>query len=83
MHGSFGAQDYSMRIWLRPDQAWLNTIWTPGDVATALREQNAQFAAGPHLAPTRAPEVSRLRSVVSTPGRMSTPEEFERIILPQ
>lgn len=41
----FGARDYSMRIWLRPDRlAQLGLTVT--DVATALRAQNAQYAAG-------------------------------------
>ncbi|MEB6136988.1 efflux RND transporter permease subunit [Klebsiella pneumoniae] len=41
----FGARDYSMRIWLRPDR--LNALnITTDDVAQALREQNVQGAAG-------------------------------------
>lgn len=75
----FGAQDYSMRIWLRPDKLAEYNL-TPGDVATALREQNAQFAAG-RIGANPAPEGQAFTFSVSTPGRMSTPEEFERIIL--
>ena len=41
----FGASDYSMRIWLRPDKVAQYNL-TPGDIAAAVREQNAQFAAG-------------------------------------
>ena len=41
----FGASDYSMRIWLRPDKLAQYNL-TPADVAAAIREQNAQFAAG-------------------------------------
>ena len=41
----FGSKDYSIRIWLRPD-ALAKLGLTPGDVAAAIREQNAQFAAG-------------------------------------
>src|SRR5690606_8648585 len=41
----FGAQDYSMRIWLRPDKmAQLGVTTT--DIATAIQSQNAQYAAG-------------------------------------
>ncbi|MDO9366629.1 MAG: efflux RND transporter permease subunit, partial [Methylotenera sp.] len=41
----FGAQDYSMRIWLRPDRmAQLGVSTT--DIANAIRAQNAQYAAG-------------------------------------
>lgn len=40
-----GAKDYAMRVWLRPDRlAQLGLV--PGDVVGAIREQNAQFAAG-------------------------------------
>ncbi len=41
----FGASDYSMRIWLRPDKLAQFNL-TPGDVAAVIREQNSQFAAG-------------------------------------
>src|SRR3546814_4510507 len=40
-----GELDYSMRIWLRPDKMARYGL-TTGDVAAAIREQNAQFAAG-------------------------------------
>src|SRR2546429_1803550 len=41
----FGARDYSMRVWVQPDKmARLNV--TTADVANALRNQNAQYAAG-------------------------------------
>src|SRR5260370_25772781 len=40
----FGARDYSMRIWLRPDKLAQYDL-TPGDIARAIREQNAQSAA--------------------------------------
>jgi HAE1 family hydrophobic/amphiphilic exporter-1/multidrug efflux pump len=41
----FGAQDYSMRIWLKPDRmAQLGVTTT--DVANAIAAQNAQNAAG-------------------------------------
>ncbi|RWT73039.1 hypothetical protein DN593_00475, partial [Klebsiella pneumoniae] len=45
----FGARDYSMRIWLRPDRMNALNI-TTDDVAQALREQNVQGAAGDNLA---------------------------------
>src|SRR6478735_5921272 len=38
----FGASDYSMRVWLRPDKVAQYNL-TPGDVAAAIRDQNAQF----------------------------------------
>jgi HAE1 family hydrophobic/amphiphilic exporter-1/multidrug efflux pump len=41
----FGARDYSMRLWLKPDRMAQLGI-TPTDVANAVRAQNAQYAAG-------------------------------------
>src|SRR3954451_18432153 len=41
----FGAHDYAMRIWLKPDRMAQLKL-TPSDVIGAVNEQNAQFAAG-------------------------------------
>ncbi|MFZ5427295.1 MAG: efflux RND transporter permease subunit, partial [Thermodesulfobacteriota bacterium] len=75
----FGNQDYSMRIWLRPDKLAQLKL-TPGDVAAAIREQNAQYAAGRI---GQEPNVSKvdLNFMVTTQGRLTTAEEFENIIL--
>ncbi|WP_373186722.1 efflux RND transporter permease subunit [Halopseudomonas sp.] len=75
----FGAQDYSMRIWLRPDKLAEFGL-TPSDVAAALREQNAQFAAG-RIGAEPAPPDQAFTYSVSTPGRLVTTEDFEQIIL--
>jgi hydrophobe/amphiphile efflux-1 (HAE1) family protein len=75
----FGASDYSMRIWLKPDKVAQYNL-TPSDIALAIREQNAQFAAGRFgeepMAGTQAFTYS-----VTTPGRLADPREFENIIL--
>jgi multidrug efflux pump len=75
----FGAKDYAMRIWLRPDR--LATLkLAPGDVVRALNEQNAQFAAGKvGETPTKGPQ--ELVYSVTTKGRLSEVSEFENIIL--
>lgn len=75
----FGAQDYSIRIWIRPDRLAQLGL-TPSDIATAVREQNAQFAAG---AIGKDPLTSpvELSYTVTTQGRMTNPEEFGEIIL--
>ena len=75
----FGAQDYSMRVWLKPDLLAQYQL-TPGDVANAIREQNAQFAAG-QIGAEPAPAGQPFTFAVTTRGQLSTPEEFERIIL--
>src|SRR3954469_7252169 len=41
----FGARDYSMRIWLRPDKMAQLGV-TTSDIANAIRSQNNQYAAG-------------------------------------
>lgn len=75
----FGQKDYSMRIWLRPDKLAQFNL-TPADVATAVREQNSQFAAGQFgQAPMVDPQA--FTYAVSTPGRLADPKEFEAIIL--
>ena len=75
----FGAKDYAMRIWMRPDR--LATLkLAPSDVIRALNEQNAQFAAGKvGETPTKGPQ--ELVYSVTTKGRLSEVSEFENIIL--
>ncbi|WP_339799586.1 multidrug efflux RND transporter permease subunit [uncultured Marinobacter sp.] len=75
----FGAQDYSMRIWLRPDKMAQFEL-TPADVAGAIRSQNAQFAAG-RIGAEPAPEGQAFTFSVSVPGRLESPKEFGEIIL--
>lgn len=75
----FGAQNYSMRVWLRPDQLAQYEL-TPQDVANAIQEQNRQFAAGSFGAePTNADLAFTYR--VTTQGRLDSVEQFENIIL--
>jgi HAE1 family hydrophobic/amphiphilic exporter-1/multidrug efflux pump len=75
----FGARDYSMRVWLRPDRmAQLGVTTT--DVANAIRAQNAQYAAG-KIGQEPAPADQALVYTVTAQGRMVEPEEFGNIIL--
>ncbi len=75
----FGSQDYSMRVWLKPDRLAQLGL-TPSDIASAIAEQNAQFAAG---SIGRSPQASpvELSYMVTTQGRMTDPEQFGNIIL--
>jgi HAE1 family hydrophobic/amphiphilic exporter-1/multidrug efflux pump len=75
----FGARDYSIRIWLRPDRL-AELGLTPADVAAAVREQNAQSAAG-RLGDEPIEERVDLTLSVTTQARLTDPEEFERIVL--
>lgn len=75
----FGAKDYSMRIWMRPDKLAQFNL-TPDDIAKAIREQNSQFAAGQF---GQAPMFNKqdFTYTVTTRGRFADPSEFESIIL--
>jgi multidrug efflux pump len=75
----FGASDYSMRIWLRPDKVAQYGL-TPGDIAAAIREQNAQFAAG-RFGEEPLKGHQAFTYSVTTRGRLADPREFEQIIL--
>jgi len=75
----FGARDYAMRIWLKPDRmAQLGLTAT--DVATAVRAQNNQYAAG-RIGQEPAPDGQSFAYTVTTRGRLADPEEFGNIIL--
>ena len=75
----FGAKNYSMRVWLRPDKLAQYNL-TPSDVAAAIREQNAQFAAGRF---GEEPSQSALAFTysVNTEGRLPDAKAFEDIII--
>ena len=75
----FGAKDYSMRIWLRPDKLAQYDL-TPGDIATAIREQNAQVAAGRFGEEPSQNDLAFTYSV-NTEGRLPDAKAFEDIIV--
>ena len=76
----FGAKDYAMRIWLRPDVMSQLGV-TVEEITAAVREQNSQYAAGRIGAtPTSADSQSLVYSV-KVQGRLSSVEEFENIII--
>ena len=75
----FGARDYSVRIWLKPDRLAEFDL-TPGDVADAVREQNNQSAAG-RLGDEPMNRRVDLTLSVTTQGRYADPEQFEKIVL--
>src|SRR5216683_899548 len=75
----FGAKDYAMRIWVRPDRLTQLRL-TTADLVAALNEQNAQFAAGKvGQTPTGGPQ--ELVYTVTTKGRLADPGEFENVIV--
>ncbi len=74
----FGAKDYAMRVWLRPDRLAQLKI-APQDVARAITEQNAQFAAGKVGQSPSGPQ--EMVYTVTTRGRLADVKEFENIIV--
>lgn len=76
----FGAKDYAMRIWLKPDQMSQLKVTVP-EIAAALSEQNAQFAAGKIGATPTAADAQELVYTVTAQGRFSSVEEFENVII--
>jgi HAE1 family hydrophobic/amphiphilic exporter-1/multidrug efflux pump len=75
----FGAQDYAMRIWLKPDRMAQLGL-TTSDVAAAIRVQNAQNAAG-KIGQEPAPDDQVLVYTVTAKGRLVTPEQFGDIVI--
>ncbi|MEM9781310.1 MAG: efflux RND transporter permease subunit [Pseudomonadota bacterium] len=77
--GVIGGRDYAMRVTLEVDRLTALGL-TPGDVATALREQNVQAALGRVGAqPLDADPTFQLNIV--TQGRLSDPEAFGNVVL--
>ena len=75
----FGAKDYAMRVWLKPDRMTQLKV-TVDEVARALNEQNAQFAAG-KIGQTPIGKGQDMVYTITTRGRLSTPVEFENVIV--
>lgn len=73
------ANDYSIRIWVKPDVLAQKGI-SISEVASAVQAQNTQRAAGKIGQPPMPVKVDRTYAIVA-PGRLTTPEEFENIIL--
>lgn len=75
----FGAKDYAMRVWVRPDRLAQLKL-TTSDLARAINEQNAQFAAGKvGQAPTAGDQ--EMVYTITTQGRLAEPKQFEEIIV--
>jgi HAE1 family hydrophobic/amphiphilic exporter-1 len=73
------ADDFSMRIWLKPDKLAALGM-TAADVTAALTEQNAQVAAGT-VGGTPQEKAQPFEYTVLVQGRLTTPEEFEDVIV--
>src|SRR5438552_3250036 len=74
-----GQRDYSLRAWLDPDKlAALNL--SAMDVVNAINQQNLQVAAG-QIGQPPADKAQQFQLTINTRGRLTTPEEFETVIV--
>lgn len=76
---TFGADVYSMRMWLDPEVLRIRNL-TPNDILSAIQEQNIQVSAGKvGELPTSHSEA--FQYTLDVKGRLTTPEEFGNIII--
>ncbi len=75
----FGAGQYSLRVWLDPQQLQARAL-TPGDVIGAIRQQNQDVAAGQiGMPPAAAGQDFQL--TVNVPGALADVSQFEDVIV--
>ena len=75
----YGAGEYAMRIWLKPDRMASLGI-SPADVEAAIQSQNVQSPAGDLGGqPMKNPQM--MKFTLKTKGRLKTVEEFENIVI--
>jgi len=74
----FGSS-YAMRIWLDPHKLQSFGL-IPGDVITALQNQNTEIAAG-EVGGLPQPEGQQLNATVTSQGRLQTPEQFRNVVV--
>jgi HAE1 family hydrophobic/amphiphilic exporter-1 len=76
---TFGAEKFSMRLWLDPDKMTARKV-TVDEVLNAVKEQNVQVAAG-NIGEPPAPPGQEFQYTINVKGRLSDPEEFADIII--
>ncbi|MCX2560669.1 efflux RND transporter permease subunit [Acetobacter farinalis] len=77
-HTLFGAE-YAMRIWMDPGKLFSYGL-TVKDVQTAIQTQNIQVSSG-ELGGLPAKKAIRLDATIIGPTRLTSPEEFQKILL--
>ena len=75
----FGAGEYAMRIWVRPDRLATLNITVP-EVIQAVNSQNKVNPAG-QIGGEPVPQGQVFTFTVTTTGRLTTTEEFENIVV--
>ncbi len=76
--GVFGARDYAMRVWLRPDRMAALGV-TSAEVVRAIRSTNTQYAVG-RLGQEPSVDAAFVVPVIAR-GRLASPEQFGDIVL--
>src|SRR6202051_426539 len=75
----FGAGQYAMRLWIKPDQLAKLAITVP-EIVTAIQSQNAVNPAG-QVGSEPAPKGQEYTYSVRAQGRLTSPEEFGQIVV--
>jgi len=75
----FGASDYAMRIWVKPDVLAKLGLTVP-DLITAVQQQNTVNPAG-QLGAEPAPTGKEKTYTIRAQGRLQTPEQFGDVVV--
>ncbi len=75
----FGAGQYAMRLWVKPDQLAKLNLTVP-EIVDAIKKQNTVNPAG-QVGAEPAPEGIEYTYAIRAQGRLETPEEFEQIVV--
>ena len=75
----WGPQDYAMRAWVQTDKL-TGLGLTTGDIISAIQAQNVQAAVG-RIGARPVSDDQRLQLNIQTKGRLTSPEEFENIVI--
>jgi HAE1 family hydrophobic/amphiphilic exporter-1 len=75
----FGAGQYAMRLWVKPDQLSKLGITVP-DLVGAIQAQNTVNPAG-QIGAAPIPKGQEFTYSVRAQGRLTSPEEFEQIVV--
>jgi len=78
---NFGAADYAMRIWVKPDQLTKLGL-TVSDLTNAVQQQSAVNPAG-QIGAEPAPKGQQFTYAVRAPGRLVNAEDFGNVIVRQ
>jgi HAE1 family hydrophobic/amphiphilic exporter-1 len=78
---NFGAADYAMRVWVKPDQLTKLGL-AVSDLTNAVQQQSAVNPAG-QIGAEPAPKGQQFTYAVRAPGRLANAEEFGNIIVRQ